>query len=219
MIHHLRIISNSRTESDTNSSYRRRKRVLRVCRGSLRKGLHEDSCGAYKKGSCLIQFVTSKWYVDDVPVVGGIKTLAAPGLDEKSSWVFMNEDSSRVLCGMVGCNNGGGGGNFSKVKRLVWKCIWTRKQLFSGKFLFPIWDFRKAGTFPQKLLAHKTTYTYLSPSMGCWNIQENLESDLFWADYARFCVDFSPFCILAPRIQTCQLFYWIWSLDFLRRIF
>jgi len=31
----------------------------------------------------------------------------------------------------VGCNNGGGGGNFSKVKRLVAKCIGTQKRVFS----------------------------------------------------------------------------------------
>ena len=45
--------------------------------------------------------------------------------------------------------------------------------------------------------------------MGCLNIQENLVSDLFLADDGRFCGDFPPFCILAPRIQTCQLFYCI----------
>jgi len=33
---------------------------------------------------------------------------------------------------IVGCNNGRGGGNFSKVKRSVGKCVGTRKRLFSG---------------------------------------------------------------------------------------
>jgi hypothetical protein len=32
---------------------------------------------------------------------------------------------------VLGCNNGGGGGNLSKVKRLVAKWIGTRKRLFS----------------------------------------------------------------------------------------
>ena len=32
-------------------------------------------------------------------------------------------------CDMIGCNNGGGGGNFAKVKRLAAKWIGTRKQL------------------------------------------------------------------------------------------
>jgi len=32
----------------------------------------------------------------------------------------------------VGCNNEGGGGNFSKVKRLVAKSIGTQKRLFTG---------------------------------------------------------------------------------------
>ena len=41
----------------------------------------------------------------------------------------------QIVCHtMVGCNNGGGGGNFSKIKRLVAKWIRTRKRLFSGFF-------------------------------------------------------------------------------------
>ena len=35
---------------------------------------------------------------------------------------------------MLGCNNGGGGGFFSKVKRLIAKWMGTRKRLFSGFF-------------------------------------------------------------------------------------
>jgi len=34
----------------------------------------------------------------------------------------------------VGCNNGGGGGNFWNVKRLVAKWTGARKRLFSGFF-------------------------------------------------------------------------------------
>ena len=49
---------------------------------------------------------------------------------------------------MLGCNNGGGGGFFSKVKRLVAKWIGTRKRLFSG-FLQHRWDFRNARTFAE----------------------------------------------------------------------
>jgi len=39
-----------------------------------------------------------------------------------------------VTCKLVGCNNGGGGGNFLKVKRLFakWVLVGTRNQLFSG---------------------------------------------------------------------------------------
>ena len=46
------------------------------------------------------------------------------------------------------CNDGGGGGNFSKVKQLVAKWIGTRKRLFS-RFLHHGCDFRKARTFSQ----------------------------------------------------------------------
>jgi len=66
---------------------------------------------------------------------------------------------------------------------------------------------------PRNYFAHKTTYAYLFQFMGCWNIQENLDSDLFWAGDGRSCGGFPPFCILAP--QTCQLL----ELHFLRRIF
>jgi len=39
---------------------------------------------------------------------------------------------SRVKSRLIGCNNGGGGGKFSRVKRLVRKCIRRLKRLFSG---------------------------------------------------------------------------------------
>jgi len=42
-------------------------------------------------------------------------------------YVYVNV---RVYSYTLGCNNGGGDGNFSKVKRLVAKWIWTRKRLF-----------------------------------------------------------------------------------------
>jgi len=37
------------------------------------------------------------------------------------------------------------------------------------------------------MLPKKTTYAYLSLFMDCWNIQENLDVDLFWAGDGRFC--------------------------------
>jgi len=37
---------------------------------------------------------------------------------------------------VLGCNKGGGGGNFSKVERLVRKCSGTRKRLFSAVSCF-----------------------------------------------------------------------------------
>jgi len=51
-----------------------------------------------------------------------------------------------VMGRVLGCNNGSGGGNFSKVKRLVSEWIGTRKRLFSG-FLTHGCDFRNARTF------------------------------------------------------------------------
>ena len=70
--------------------------------------------------------------------------------------------------------------------------------------------------FPRTYFTHKTPYAYLSLFTDCWNIQENLDSDLFWA--GRFFGGF-PFCILAPRNQTCHFFDCTYELHFLRRIF
>jgi len=73
--------------------------------------------------------------------------------------------------------------------------------------------------FPWNYLTHKTTYAYLSLFMGCWDIQNKLDSDLFWAGDGRFCEDFLPFGVLMPREQTCQLIDCTQKLRFLRRIF
>ena len=110
----------------------------------------------------------------------------------------------------LGCNNGGGGGYFSKVKTLVQKCKATRKYLFSGFCCFwpyPCGILEMQELFPRTYFAHKTTYAYLYLLIGCWNIQKNLESDVNLAGDGRFCRGFPPFCILVPRDQTCQLFY------------
>jgi len=40
--------------------------------------------------------------------------------------------------------------------------------------------------------------------MGTWNIQDNLDSDLFWAGDGRFIGGFPPFCVFETRIQTCH---------------
>jgi len=103
------------------------------------------------------------------------------------------------------CNNGGGGGIFSKVKRLVRKCIWTLKRLFSDFLVFRPYTcgiLEKQELFPRNYFANKISCAYLSLFMDCWNIQENLDSDQFWAGDDRFCGIFPPFFILAPRNQT-----------------
>ena len=114
---------------------------------------------------------------------------------------------------VLGCNNGVGGGNFSKVKRLVQKWIGTRKRLFSrfSSFLPRVWDFRTQELFPRTYFTHKTTYSYLSLLIGCWNIQENLDADLFWAGDGRFCGDFPPFCVFARRIKSCHFFNCVYT--------
>jgi len=81
---------------------------------------------------------------------------------------------------LLGCNNGGRG---------VRKCIGTRKQLFSVFCYFlpyPCVILETQELFPRTYFTHKTTHAYLSLLMDCWNIQENLESDLKWAGVCCF---------------------------------
>jgi len=113
-----------------------------------------------------------------------------------------------VKRGNLRCNNGGGGGNFSKVKRLVRKCKGTRKRLFSRFFFFlqyPRGILETQEFVPRTDFTQKTSYAHVSLLMGCWNIQENLESNVNWVGDGRFCGGFPSFCILAPGDQTCQL--------------
>jgi len=73
--------------------------------------------------------------------------------------------------------------------------------------------------FPRTQFTHKIMNTYLSLFKGSWNMHENLDSKIYWAGDGRFCGDFALFCVLAPRVQTCQLFYCIKELHVLKRIF
>ena len=70
---------------------------------------------------------------------------------------------------MIGCDNGGGGGIFSKVKRLVLKSIGTQKRLFS-KFRQPVWAIRNAVrnavTFSQGISQQDNHICTFSPAHG-----------------------------------------------------
>ena len=59
----------------------------------------------------------------------------------------------------LGCNNGGGGGNFWEVKLFVEKWIRRRKLLFRRQNEKSVsqWDVRNAGTFSQAYFTHTTT--------------------------------------------------------------
>jgi len=79
---------------------------------------------------------------------------------------------------LIGCNNGGGGGNFWKVKLFVGKWIGRRKQLFRRQNEKSVsqWDVRNAGTFSQAYFTHTTTdcqfYAYLPTICPCsWAIE------------------------------------------------
>jgi len=103
---------------------------------------------------------------------------------------------------------GGWGGIFLKVKLWYLNFMWTLKLFFNFFFFLaqPLRDFGNAELFTRTYFTHKTTYEYLSLFTDCWNIQENLDSDLFWAGDGRFWGGFPPFWILAPRIPDLPLF-------------
>ena len=78
---------------------------------------------------------------------------------------------------------------------------------FLSVFLFlalPLRILETQELFTRTYFTHKTTYAYLSLFMDCWNIQDILNSDRFWAGDSRFWGGFPSFGILAPRIQTCH---------------
>ena len=54
---------------------------------------------------------------------------------------------------ILGCNSGGGGGNFSKVKRLVPKRIGTRKQLISCFFQARVGFYKHMNFSPWHILS------------------------------------------------------------------
>jgi len=76
--------------------------------------------------------------------------------------------------------------------------------VFSCFWLFHCEILETQQLFTRTHFTHKTTYAYLSLFTDCWNMQENSDLDLFWAGDSRFWGGFPPFCILAPRIQTCH---------------
>ena len=65
--------------------------------------------------------------------------------------MFGSGGYNRALIVPLGCNNGGGGGIFSKLKRLVRMCMGTRKQLFSRFSLTDI-GFEKRRNFVQEFI-------------------------------------------------------------------
>jgi len=77
-------------------------------------------------------------------------------------------------------------------------------------FVSSMAGFWKRRNFSPKLIEpiKPRTSIHICPRLftDCWNLQENLDSDLFWDGDGRFWEGFPPFCILAPRIQTCHFF-------------
>jgi len=69
----------------------------------------------------------------------------------------------------VGCNNGGGGGNFSKVKRFLPSGLEHRNG-YSLVLLLTGGILETQELFPKAYFTHKPTYAYLPLFMGSWNM-------------------------------------------------
>ena len=88
-------------------------------------------------------------------------------------WLFGSGGYNRALIVPLGCNNGGGRGIFSKVKRLVRMCMGTRKQLFSGFSLTDI-GFEKRRNFVQELILLIKPFVCIGPSSRAVRISKKI---------------------------------------------
>ena len=79
---------------------------------------------------------------------------------------------------------------------LRWTRI-SRKRRFSPT----VFHFRKYHPAP-RTNSHTATHAYLPLFLGSWNIQEYVDSNLFWASDGRFYGGFPPFCVFETWIQT-----------------
>ena len=80
---------------------------------------------------------------------------------------------------LVGCNNGGGGGYFSNVNRLIAKLMGTLKRIFSDFFDHKCVILETQEIFFKAYFTYKPIYAYLSLFMSSSNMQEHWDSDLF----------------------------------------
>jgi len=74
---------------------------------------------------------------------------------------------------LLWCNNGGRGGIFSKVKRLVWKCIGTRKWIFSG-FLVSHVEFWKGRNFSAEIVSPIKPRMHICPCLWAVGISKKI---------------------------------------------
>jgi len=85
----------------------------------------------------------------------------------------------------------------------------TETVIFRGfKFLaYPsqILETQRKNFFPRTYFTYETADAYLSLFMVYWNIQENLDSEIFWAGDGQFCGDLPPLYVWHG---TRLAFYW-----------
>ena len=124
---------------------------------------------------------------------------------------------------MMKCNNGGGGGNFSKVKRLLLKCIGTHTRICS-KFRQPVWAVRNAVTFSQGILQQDNHICIFSPTPGLLESAIELEVRAFlgawqivWSDFGG-CWHCSTQATTKARvfISLKNQIFCCWSLELLK---
>ena len=92
---------------------------------------------------------------------------------------------------LIGCNNGGRGGNFSKVKRC--KVDKNTERVILRFFCCTGVILETQELYPKAYFTHKPPYSYLSLFMSSWNMQEHWDSDLFCFCDCRIFGGFPPF--------------------------
>jgi len=111
---------------------------------------------------------------------------------------------------MLGCNNGGGSGFFSKVQRLVGKWIGTRKLLYC----LILWNIWNAGTFYPGLFHPYNHLCIFAPVYGLLEYARIFGFEHTFGLGRIFYGDFTPFCVFETQNQTCHLFNCIFELQF-----
>ena len=66
-------------------------------------------------------------------------------------------------------------------------------------------DVRKPDIFSKVYFTYTTTYAYLPLFIGSWNMQEHLDSILFWAGDCRFRESVGVFRLIAFLRHRCRL--------------
>ena len=137
------------------------------------------------------------------------QAIQSPHYSDTSFVPILNFKGTKCTRQFLGCNNGGGGVNFSKVNLKVISCEVNRNtETVIIRFLSGTGGILETQKLLSKAyLTHKSTYAYLPLFMGSWIMQEHWDLDLFWFGDGRICGGFPPVCVLSkvPRLAVFSI--------------